>query len=185
MFTGMINSLAPGRCWNCFTCVFLKLFLWIDILSSSCEIGLRWLPQKPTDDKSTLVQVMAWCRQAASHYLSHCWPRSMSRPQWVKIPITVSPHKHLGISNHQQLNCLFNSSSTHQGKYHSSTLPSLCEGNPLVTGGFPSQRVCNVESISMLWYHHVHEWKQVRWWIWCTENQQCTKSPYGIQKHKK
>ena len=42
-----------------------------------------------TDDKSTLVQVMAWCRQATSHYLSQCWPRSMSpngvtRPQWVK-----------------------------------------------------------------------------------------------------
>ena len=28
-------------------------------------------------DKSTLVQVMAWCCQATSHYLSQCWPRSM------------------------------------------------------------------------------------------------------------
>ena len=41
-----------------------------------------------TDDKSTLAQVMAWCRQAPSHYLSQCWPRSLSpygvtRPQWV------------------------------------------------------------------------------------------------------
>ena len=41
-----------------------------------------------TDDKSTLVQVMAWGRQATSHYLSQCWPRSMlpygvTRPQWV------------------------------------------------------------------------------------------------------
>ena len=27
-----------------------------------------------TDDKSTLAQVMAWCRQATSHYLSQCWP---------------------------------------------------------------------------------------------------------------
>ena len=32
---------------------------------------------------------MAWCRQAPSHYLSQCWPRSMSpngitMPQWVK-----------------------------------------------------------------------------------------------------
>ena len=41
-----------------------------------------------TDDKSTLVQVMAWCHQATSHYLSQCWPRSQSsygvtRPQWV------------------------------------------------------------------------------------------------------
>ena len=32
---------------------------------------------------------MAWCHQAPSHYLSQCWPRSLSpygvtRPQWVK-----------------------------------------------------------------------------------------------------
>ena len=42
------------------------------------------------NDKSTLVQVMAWCRQATSHYLSQCWPRFMSpygvtRPQWVNV----------------------------------------------------------------------------------------------------
>ena len=41
-----------------------------------------------TNDKSTLVQVMAWCRQATSHYLNQCWPRSpmpcgVTRPQWV------------------------------------------------------------------------------------------------------
>ena len=41
-----------------------------------------------TDDQSTLLQVMAWCRQATSHYLSQCWPWSLSpygvtRPQWV------------------------------------------------------------------------------------------------------
>ena len=43
-----------------------------------------------TDHKSILVQVMAWCRQATTHYLSQCWSRSMSpngvtRPQWVLI----------------------------------------------------------------------------------------------------
>ena len=31
---------------------------------------LRWTPQDLIDDKSTLVQVMAWCRQATSHYLN-------------------------------------------------------------------------------------------------------------------
>ena len=41
-----------------------------------------------SDDKLTLVQVMAWCRQATSHYCSQCWPRSLSPygvtgPQWV------------------------------------------------------------------------------------------------------
>ena len=54
----------------------------------SFEIALRWMWQDLTDDKSTLVEVMAWCRQATSHYLNQCWPRSMlpygvTRPQWV------------------------------------------------------------------------------------------------------
>ena len=54
----------------------------------SYEIALRWMPLDLTDDKSTLFQVMAWCHQATSHYLSQCWSRSMSpngvtRPQWV------------------------------------------------------------------------------------------------------
>ena len=39
-------------------------------------------------DKCTLVQVMAWCHQGTSHYLSQCWHSSMSpyhvtRPHWV------------------------------------------------------------------------------------------------------
>ena len=39
-------------------------------------------------DKSSLVQVMAWCHQAICHYLSQCLSRSLSpyhvtRPQWV------------------------------------------------------------------------------------------------------
>ena len=42
------------------------------------EIALRWMPLNLIDDKSTLVQVMAWCRQATSHYLNRCWPRCMS-----------------------------------------------------------------------------------------------------------
>ena len=48
------------------------------------------MPLDLSDDKSTLVQVMAWCRQATSHYLSQCWPSSLSpygvtRPQWVNV----------------------------------------------------------------------------------------------------
>ena len=42
----------------------------------SCKIAHRWMPLDFTDDKSTLVQVVAWCRQATSHYLNQCWPRS-------------------------------------------------------------------------------------------------------------
>ena len=47
------------------------------------------MPHNLTNGRSTLVPVMARCRQETSHYLSQCWPRSMSpygitRPQWVK-----------------------------------------------------------------------------------------------------
>ena len=57
-----------------------KHILVIDDSDISCLIAISWKPQ---------VQVMAWCREATSHYLSQCWPISMSpygitRPQWVK-----------------------------------------------------------------------------------------------------
>ena len=46
------------------------------------------MPQDLSDDRSILVQIMAWCRQATSHYLSQCWlssllPYGVARPQWV------------------------------------------------------------------------------------------------------
>ena len=54
------------------------------------EMALRWMSLDLTDDMSKLLQVMAWCHQAPSHYLSQCWPRSLlpygiTRPQWVLI----------------------------------------------------------------------------------------------------
>ena len=47
-------------------------------LNSLPEIVLRWIPENIFDDKPTLVQVMAWCHQAASHCLNQFWHRSMS-----------------------------------------------------------------------------------------------------------
>ena len=85
-----INSLALGKFeWN-FRHVILKQILVIDGWGISCEIALIWMSLHFTDDQSTVVQVMAWCRQATSHYLSQCWPRSLTtygvtRPQWVNI----------------------------------------------------------------------------------------------------
>ena len=57
-------------------------------LSSWALLAFEWMPQNTFDDKSTLVQVMAWCHQAPSRYLSRCRPRSMlpygvTMPQWV------------------------------------------------------------------------------------------------------
>ena len=42
-------------------------------MSTAHEIALMCMLQKTPHDNSTLVQVMTWCHQAASHYLSLCW----------------------------------------------------------------------------------------------------------------
>ena len=83
-----INSLTPGGCSCHFENIIFELISWIDALSAASKIVVRWMTQNSTDGKSTLVQVMAWCRQATSHCLSQCWPRSLSpygvtRRQWV------------------------------------------------------------------------------------------------------
>ena len=68
----------------------------------SCEISLRWISLDLTDEKSALVQVMAWSHQATIHCLSSCWPRSVSPylvtwPQWVH-PCNP-PQKYRNIKN--------------------------------------------------------------------------------------
>ena len=96
--TFLVNSLAPGRFECNFRSEIFKLTVVIDGWGISGGIALRWMSLDYTDDKSILVQVMAWCRQATSHYLSQCWPRSMSpygvtRPQWVKGAAGVTIYK--------------------------------------------------------------------------------------------
>ena len=84
-----LPPLVPGSCGNTHKSVIFKLIFQIDILNNSYEIALRRMPHNPFDDKSTLDQVMAWCRQATSYYLNQYWPSSKSlygvtSPQWVK-----------------------------------------------------------------------------------------------------
>ena len=70
------NSLTAGKFELNFREVIFMLILIIDG-GITYETALRWLPLNLNNDKSTLVQVMAWCRQATSHYLNQCWPRSL------------------------------------------------------------------------------------------------------------
>ena len=87
------------------------MILVIDGWGISCEIALRWLSLAFTDDKSTLVQLIAGHRQATSQYLSQCWPSSFSPygftgPQWVNYMVLLlfnhqfisywDNHNHLG-----------------------------------------------------------------------------------------
>ena len=110
-----INSLAPrGSDYN-LKLVNFKLIWTIIIWSIFCEIAIRWIRQYLADHKSTLVQVMAWCHQATSHYLSQCSPRSMSpyevtRQQWVnrhtEAMLPLSKHSQLYFIKHFLLKLL-------------------------------------------------------------------------------
>ena len=52
------------------------------------EIALRWMPRNHTNEKSTLIQVVAWGCHATSHYLNQCWPRCVTTygvTRWLNI----------------------------------------------------------------------------------------------------
>ena len=52
-------------------------------------------------------------------------------------------HNIEGVSNHREFDCLINILGWQQRKNQSSTLSTLCVGNPSVTSGFPSPRASN------------------------------------------
>ena len=63
-------------------------------MSTSCGNALRLIWQKTFDDKSTLVEVMAECCQATSHYLSQCnklfTHTCMTRPAKCVLPLRAT-----------------------------------------------------------------------------------------------
>ena len=90
------------------------------------------MPWDLTDYESTLVQVMAWCRQATSHYLSQGWPRSVSpydvtRAQWVNIALGSDVEK-----NHA--NALIYASRAHMFFFSALNIASafLCFWQPCI-----------------------------------------------------
>ena len=106
-----INSLAPGKFEWHFRYLSFQIISVIDGWVISCQLALRWMSLDLTDDKSTFVQVMAWCCQATSHYLSQCWPRSLSsygvtRPQWVNPFNAKLFSRNMSIYFHQFLSVL-------------------------------------------------------------------------------
>ena len=83
-----LNSLAPGGSeWN-FRYMIFKLDVLNDGWVISCEIPLRRMSLNVTDNKSTLVQVMAWCLDSTKSLPEQMLcqissPCGVTRPQWV------------------------------------------------------------------------------------------------------
>ena len=88
----VINLLSPGKCWGNFLSVIsFKLIIQNRNLSFLCEISPSWILPILDDDKSNLVQVMAWCRQTASHYLTQGSPYGIIRSPFVNPLIRLTP----------------------------------------------------------------------------------------------
>ena len=82
--------MTPGRFQVNFRCAIFKLILVVNGWGICCETALIWMSLDHTYDKSTLVQVIAWCRQATIHCPSQCWPRSLA-PYGIARPQRVNP----------------------------------------------------------------------------------------------
>ena len=80
-----------------------------------------------------------------------------------------------GISNHLRLDWLLNRLFRRRSNKAKLRVTGLCEGNPPVTGGLPSQRASNAEGVSIWWHHHVpfvlqKEWNNRGTWLSYTRN---------------
>ena len=90
-----------GKCDSISENVVYERMLRFKFMSDSYDIAVRWMPHNPVDDKSSVVQVMAWCRQTTCHYLRQCWsisklPYGFVGPQWVKGLIIQLSQNHGG-----------------------------------------------------------------------------------------
>ena len=127
---------------------------------------------------ATFALAMAWCLTALPEPMLsyHQWgpchsPRApISQAslkivlQWIcqgsLIKLSPLPWRHNereGVSNHRRLDCVLNRLFRRRSKKTSKVrVTGLCERNAPVTGGFPSQRVCNVKNVSIWWRHYVN-----------------------------
>ena len=104
------------------------------------EVLLRWVPEMR-------YCIVRWQRHIkCTQYLS--FMRSL---QWRR-------NERHGVSNHPHLDCLLSRLFRRTSKKTSKLrVIGLCEGNPPVTGWFPTQRASNAESVSIWWRDDVRE----------------------------
>ena len=118
------------------------------------------MPQHTFDEKSTMVQVMTWCRHATCPSL----PEPMLIQIYVAImrhQVTVSWHYHDVIMSTMasQITSLTDCLHSHLFRRRSKkttrlSVTGLCAANSPVTGEFPIQMASNAENVSISWRHH-------------------------------
>ena len=88
----------------------------------SNAIRFIWMAQGPTDEKSILVLVMAWCRQAIVDPDLCRNLESLSHSELTRSELSLQRrhNAHNGGSNHRRLDCLFNRLFGRRSKKHQS-----------------------------------------------------------------
>ena len=81
--------IGPWEIWMEFWISNFLLISVSDGCSISCEMAPRWILLDFTDDKSILVQEMAWCYQAIISMLTQMSPYGITRQQWVNMLIKL------------------------------------------------------------------------------------------------
>ena len=81
------------------------------------------------------------------------------KPVWLagdKPALQWHHNEHGDFSNRQRPNCLLNILFGRRSKKTPKlSVTGLCDGNPPVTGGFPSKRTSNAENVSSWWCHQI------------------------------
>ena len=128
---------------------FSCLALW-QISCSTKYLNTTWRP------KPSVCGVMVYSVNLICKFI---------RPKYHQIPDSLQwrHNERDGISNHRFLDCLLNRLfGCRSNKASKIRITGLCEGNPPVTGGFPSQRTdSNAENVFIWCSHHAH--KYVEW----------------------
>ena len=123
-------------------------------------------------DKSTLVQVMARCHQAPSHYLSQCWPRwsmmsyGITRPQWANHSATVyrCDTKCMCVTSFQNL-CL--SEAVNFSLVPGSSTRLLLYLMFIIS-------IYSWRTASFFSWNFNTEWKLLQWKLFITQSRQCS-----------
>ena len=150
----LVSHNFSWKCGNNYKSVIFKRMSRNKFMSTSSEIALRRMPQYTFDDKSTLAQIMAWCRQATSHCFSQGQSRFISlygvtRPLRVKV---ISWWRH-------------------QMETFSASL-AIWAGNSPVTGVFPAQRPVS-RSFDVFFDLRLNKRLSKQLWGWWFETLSC------------
>ena len=91
----------------------------------------------------------SWAKEATGDVFLKYMSQSSCSLQW-------RHNEYDGVSNYRCLDCFFSRLFRRRSNKTSKLrVAGLCEVNPAVTGGFPSQRTSNGENVFIWWRHHV------------------------------